>query len=293
MVTSLIGIFVVVVVSQATKGNDIASSSLWLVGSIGASAVLVFGVPHGPLSQPWAVLGGHGVSAIVGIVVAHAAGGGPFAAALAVAAAIGAMHVMRCIHPPGGATALAAVMMTTAGRVPSWQYPLTPVLLNAATIVVAAIVLNAPFAWRRYPIAWAFPHPQTVRQESLGHEPPFTREQLDVALRELGSVVYISDDELQALYQSLRRQQTWRGIAAADLRVGAYYSNGSNDSAWAVRRIIYAGEPGERDPTLIVKTVAGNGLGAVDSVAPDDFAAWSAYEVEPSISAWQRADAPA
>lgn len=214
MLTSLVGIFVVVVVSQATEGNDLSSSSLWLVGSIGASAVLVFAVPHGPLSQPWPVLGGHGVSAVVGIVVAHAVGGGPFAAALAVAAAIGAMHVARCIHPPGGATALAAVMMTTAGRVPSWQYPLTPVLLNAATIVVAAIVLNAPFAWRRYPIAWAFPHPQTVHQESVDHEPPFTREQLDVALRELGSVVYISDDELQALYQSLRRQQAGHGSDA-------------------------------------------------------------------------------
>jgi CBS-domain-containing membrane protein len=172
--------------------------------------VLVFGVPHGPLSQPWSVLGGHAVSAMAGITVAHVVGRGMVPAALAVGLAIGAMHTLRCIHPPGGATALAAVV-TVSKATNSWLYPLTPVLLNAATLVVAATILNAPFAWRRYPLAFAFPHPH--RGEPPPPPPPFTAEQLAIALDEIDIVATMSDEDLQVVYRSIRRQQEADGRA--------------------------------------------------------------------------------
>ena len=206
---STIGIAIVVVVCRATR-PDSSPASLWLVGSIGASAVLVFGVPHGPLSQPWAVLAGHGVSGLVGALTAHVLGGGTLAKALAVGLAIGAMHQLRCIHPPGGATSLAAVLMVAPGHDPSWWYPLSPVLLNAAVIVVAAVALNAPFRWRRYPLAFAFPRPAPLEQahpDLEEDEQPFTAEQLETALAELDIVATISEDDLAAILRSIVRQQ--------------------------------------------------------------------------------------
>ena len=85
-------------------------ASTLVVASMGASAVLLFAVPHGPLSQPWALIGGHMVSAFIGVSCATLVPDTITAAALAVGLAIGAMHLLRCIHPPGGATALAAVV---------------------------------------------------------------------------------------------------------------------------------------------------------------------------------------
>ena len=104
----------------------------------------------------------------------------------------------------------------------------------------------------------------------------------DVTLR----AAYLDHCQMHALLQSEH------GLLAASAPEGGDFAADVSQRG-VVRRIIYAGEPGEHDPTLIVKTVAGQGIGAVDSVAPTDFAGWSAYEVEPSISAWQRADSNA
>ncbi|MCB1877382.1 MAG: HPP family protein [Chromatiales bacterium] len=148
----LVGVGAVLLISQMELGLSAAAG---LVGSMGASAVLLFAVPHGPLSQPWAVFGGHVISAVVGVSCAQAIQDPTVAAAAAVALAIGAMHYFRCIHPPGGATALSAVVGGDAVHQLGFQFVLTPVLLNAVTILLVALVFNAPFAWRRYPAALA------------------------------------------------------------------------------------------------------------------------------------------
>ncbi len=203
-VISVIGIAIVVVISQATR-PDSSPASLWLVGSIGATAVLVFAVPHGPLSQPWAVICGQGVSALVGVVVAHSMGGGTTAKAVSVGGAIAAMHVCRCIHPPGGATSLAAVLMVAPGHEPSWLYPLTPAILNGVIIVAAATALNWPFVWRRYPLALAFPKSNAPAPVDSS-PPPVTAEQLRVAFHYLDTLVTICDEEVEIVYRSLHRQ---------------------------------------------------------------------------------------
>ena len=65
------------------------------------------------------------------------------------------MHYLRCIHPPGGATALGAVLGGDAVHQFGYQSVITPVMLNAITILLVALLFNAPFAWRRYPAAWS------------------------------------------------------------------------------------------------------------------------------------------
>ncbi len=118
-----------------------------IVTSMGASAVLLFAVPHGPLSQPWPVIGGHLVSAVIGVSCAKLVPDILLAAALAVALAIGAMHYLRCIHPPGGASALAAVVGGDSVHALGYQFVITPVLLNVLVIVTVAVLFNYPFAW--------------------------------------------------------------------------------------------------------------------------------------------------
>ncbi len=148
IVGGLIGLGGVLLVSQDTLGLHGSSA---LVASMGASAVLLFAVPHGPLSQPWPVLGGHLLSAAVGVVCAKLIAQPLLAAPAAVAAAIAAMHYLRCIHPPGGATALSAVVGGEAVHRLGFEYLLTPVLINVLVILAVAVVFNYPFRWRRYP----------------------------------------------------------------------------------------------------------------------------------------------
>ena len=144
---SLLGILLISQLSLNMQGASV------LVASMGASAVLLFAVPHGALSQPWPVLGGHLVSALIGVSCAKFIPLPMFAAALAVALAIGAMHYLNCIHPPGGATALSAVIGGDAIHQLGFQYVLTPVLLNVLIVLIVAILFNYPFHWRRYPLA--------------------------------------------------------------------------------------------------------------------------------------------
>src|SRR5687767_195837 len=106
MLGGLLSMLLVVAISQQILGK---SGSSLLIASTGASAVLLFAVPHGQLSQPWPVLAGHAFSAFIGVTCARYIHNPALAAACAVGLSIGVMHELRCIHPPGGATALTAV----------------------------------------------------------------------------------------------------------------------------------------------------------------------------------------
>lgn len=145
-------LFIVMYVSWNQLGLDGAKG---LVASMGATAVLLFAVPHGPLSQPWAVTGGHLVSAVIGVACARYIPDPLLAAPLAVGISIGSMHYLNCIHPPGGATALTAVVGGETVHQLGFQFALTPVMVNIAAILLVATIFNFPFAWRRYPLAWS------------------------------------------------------------------------------------------------------------------------------------------
>lgn len=120
-----------------------------IVASFGASAVLIYGVPDVPLAQPRNVVGGHVISAAAGVGVYALFGLTWWSAALATALAIVLMLVTRTAHPPGGATALAAVL----GQA-SPVYILTPVLAGAAILVAVGLLTNNLSPHRRYLHYW-------------------------------------------------------------------------------------------------------------------------------------------
>jgi CBS domain-containing membrane protein len=189
-----VSILVVVALSRQVLGLNGASL---LIASMGASAVLLFAVPHGQLSQPWPVAAGHLGSAAIGVTCAKLIPSVEVAAAVAVGLAIGFMHQCKCIHPPGGATALTAVIGGSAVTSLGYSFVLSPVLLNTAAILVVAVVFNAPFRWRRYP-AFA-----GRRRAPTGERPELTHEQIMGAVRMLDSFIDISEEDLARLFHIL------------------------------------------------------------------------------------------
>src|SRR5690606_21519019 len=125
-----------------------------MVASRGASAALLFAVPQGALSQPWPVLGGKLISAFVGVTCQQLYPDHPLTPALAVGLAVACMHYFRCMHPPGGATALSAVIGGPEIAAMGYSYLVTPILVNVLSILTIAILFNALFPWRRYPAHW-------------------------------------------------------------------------------------------------------------------------------------------
>ena len=131
------------------------TDNLLLMGTFGASAMLLFGAPQVPFAQPRNVVGGHVVSALVGITVYTLFGGVSFAApALGVAGAIAAMHATGTLHPPGGGTAL--MMATGDQAVQQYGYlaVLFPVATATAILVTVALITNNLARDRRYPVTW-------------------------------------------------------------------------------------------------------------------------------------------
>lgn len=150
-VGGFIGIFAVIFITRAVVGDRLA---VYIIPSLGATAVLLFALPKSPLAQPWNVLGGHLGSAIIGVMCAQWIPDMATAGAVSVGLAMGYMHFARCTHPPGGATALAAVIGGAPIHALGYGYVLSPVLINVLVILVLAVVVNSPFAWRRYPMNW-------------------------------------------------------------------------------------------------------------------------------------------
>lgn len=129
--------------------------SLFLVGSFGATAVLVYAIPNSPYSQPRNIVGGHVLSAIVGVSCALLLHMQPqLAAATSVALAIVLMHLTQTIHPPGGATALIAVVGSDHIHRMGFMFVLTPIASGAVIMLVVALLINNLSPYRRYPQYW-------------------------------------------------------------------------------------------------------------------------------------------
>ena len=129
---------------------------VFLIGSFGASCVLVYGVIQSPLAQPRNLIGGHVISAIIGVTVQKFL---PdvlwLSAPLAVSFSIVFMQITKTLHPPGGATALIAVTGSPEIKALGYSYVFTPVLSGAAILLAAALIFNNMTKNRQYPSAQA------------------------------------------------------------------------------------------------------------------------------------------
>lgn len=191
----LVGMLGVYLASQGLVGS---TGAQFMTMSIGASIVLLFAVPHGALSQPWPLLGGHLISAVIGVACARLFPDPLAASGAALGLAIGAMHYARCIHPPGGATALTAVLGGAQVHALGFAFVLAPVLVNVLIALVVAISFNAFFAWRRYPAVLA--RRDAAVKEAHEAYGPISHEDFVYALSQIDSFVDVSEDDLLRIY---------------------------------------------------------------------------------------------
>jgi CBS-domain-containing membrane protein len=140
---SFIGISIMGLLQSKYFGlND----SIFLIGSFGASSVLVFGIPTSPLAKPRNVIGGHFISALIGVSISKIFIDQIWlAAALAVASSIVMMQITKTLHPPGGATSLLACIGSPKILELGYLYPFTPVLCGAIILVGVALLTNREY----------------------------------------------------------------------------------------------------------------------------------------------------
>jgi CBS domain-containing membrane protein len=175
----------------------------WIVAPMGASAVLLFAVPASPMAQPWPIIGGNSLSALIGFAVGQALGHGAIACGIGVGLAIGAMSMTRSLHPPGGAAALTGVLGSSLVDSAGWWFPLAPVALDAVLLVA---------------VGWAFhrlsghPYPHRQPPPTLTRDPPPSArvgvrdEDLDAVLAGIGETFDIDREDLRLLLTELELQ---------------------------------------------------------------------------------------
>jgi CBS domain-containing membrane protein len=207
---ALIGICVTGLVSRFFIGPD--SVLPWLVAPMGASAVLLFAVPASPLAQPWPVIGGNVLSALVGVACGIYLSDPLALACVAVGAAIAVMFALRCVHPPGGAVALGTALGGPAIAKYGYWFALSPVALNSFLLLLTAIVYNN-LCGRRYPHFGAV----HGKQHRTADAPPserlgITPEDLDAALKQYNQALDISRDDLQEILARTEMQAYQRRV---------------------------------------------------------------------------------
>ncbi len=186
IVGAVIGVLLTGLLSRWWAGGS--SAGPWMVASLGASVVLVFGMPSSPQAQPWPVLGGSTLSALVGAVCSAFIPDPALAGAVAVGLAIALMVPLRCLYPPGGAMALYVVL--TAGY--GWHLAAFPILFNVIVLLVSAVVYNG-LTGRRYP------HPQRVAARTDIAQGAFAASDVDAALAHYNQVLDVSRADLEGL----------------------------------------------------------------------------------------------
>jgi CBS-domain-containing membrane protein len=288
-VGGFVAIFCIYYISQLLVGPV---AGVIIVASMGASAVLLFAVPHGQLSQPWPVIGGHLLSAVIGVSCAKLIPHAVLAASLAVGSSIAVMYYLRCVHPPGGATAISAVIGGDAVHELGYQFVLTPILLNVIIVLFVAVTFNYLFRWRRYPVF--------LRDRQLSKQVPpssssassqIDHEDFVYALSEIDSFIDINEHDLLRIYDIVTRKTQTHVFTPDKIVVDGYYSNGKYGEDWSVRHIVdeSPGKNGDED-IVVYKVVAGQGRRSSGYSSRSDFLRWAKHQVVRDEENWKRLD---
>lgn len=198
-VLSCVGAVLALLFSGWLCSEVLGSASPWLIAPMGASAVLLFAVPASPLAQPWSILGGNLISALVGVSCATWLGHDAVVGALAGGLAIAAMFALRCLHPPGGAVALTAVLAGPEVAELGYHFALYPVGLNSLGLLLIALLFNNALR-RQYPhrpLEHGNVHNtrDPIPRDRLG----FTPADLDAVLQARGELLDISREDLEEI----------------------------------------------------------------------------------------------
>ncbi|MBA4742255.1 MAG: HPP family protein [Azoarcus sp.] len=193
---ALIGIFVTGITSYWLIGNT--PQLPMLIAPLGASAVLLFAVPNGPLAQPWPIVGGNTLSALVGVTALMLFDDVPTAAAVGVGGAIALMFLTRSLHPPGGAVALATVLGGEAVLEQGYMWALMPVGMESLLLLVTGLIYNNATG-RRYPPPPPKPATHQTGDSAPGERLGFTQSDLETVLSRYEQVLDVTRADLQTI----------------------------------------------------------------------------------------------
>ena len=223
---------------------DDSTSKMLVISSMGATAVLLFAAPHGALSQPWQVIGGHFFSALIGVTCSQWIPDVVLASALAVGLSVLVMTYLGCIHPPGGATALTAVLGGADVQALGYGFVLAPVMINVMMMLVLAALYNSVFPWRRYPAHLShqyLEHRKTHQQRQVADK--ISQQDIEAAMTDLDGYFDVTAEELQdlmnlAVKHSEKRQQQQQRLSFWERALRSRRENRR-------RRLLASVQPGE------------------------------------------------
>ncbi|WP_089139488.1 HPP family protein [Vibrio rumoiensis] len=199
--TAFLAIFIVVLVSQHIQDQD---AMLVLLGSMGASSVILFALPSSPLAKPWPFLVGHSISAVIGFALTFFISDLALLAATTTACVLMVMYILECMHPPAAATALVPVLAVQHSDL-HLQF-LYPIMINIVVFFIASQVLNRLIMKRR----WLPPQPNYDPVHLHQNQTPLKRlglqsEDLMQAINSFDSVLAVSQEELESIYQQAQK----------------------------------------------------------------------------------------
>jgi len=273
---AILGISITFYISYLIIGLE---GAVFLVPSMGAAAVLLFAIPHGALSQPWALFMGNLVSACIGVSSYMLVPNIFIAAGLAVGLSIGAMHLLNSIHPPGGATALVAVVGGPVIHDLGFMYVLSPIFINVLSMFVIAVVYNSIFDWRRYPISMMrFVEKEMSRKDEVNSS--LRSKHIEQAMKDMDLVVDVTIDDLKRLFTLTLQHMEDDKLSVNEIKLGHYYTNGKHGNEWSVRQVIdEAPNPNPKNDLIIYRCAEGLDYGQSNSCTRTEFAQWAAREL--------------
>lgn len=234
-----------------------------IVAPMGASAVLLFAVPASPLAQPWSIIGGNTISAMMGIIAAYFIRDPIIATGVGVSLAIGAMSFTRSLHPPGGAAALTAVLGGPVVAGWGFLFPFVPVALNSCILVALGLLFHK-LSKRNYPHVVLKPAENTHQTVDLPSavRVGFREEDVDAALEALDETFDIDRADLGRLLQQVELQAAIRSngkISCADIMSRDVIAIGEASEPDAARHLLLK----HNIRTLPVKDPEGRLVGTV------------------------------
>lgn len=213
--------------------------TLHLMAPLAASAVLLFGVSSGALSQPWPLLGSYGCAMLVGLGLHHWLGASLAVVCMALVLVVLLMCLLRCLHPPGAALAVSLALADPSLASMGMQV-IEPVLLNALCLLLVAVVYNRLTGVRYPKIVAPRKDLHHTQDAPVSERVGVSAGDLDLALDELGEFVDVTRDDLERIILATERhalQRSLGGMTAArvmsrDVQVASTAT--TVEQAWAL-----------------------------------------------------------
>jgi CBS domain-containing membrane protein len=224
---SVVSCFIVIlVIAWVSQQFALTPAYPMLIASMGASAVILFIIPNSPLAQPWPLVGGQLVSTVIGVACAQLVSDTAFASAYAVGGSVLAMLLLRCLHPPGAASALAPVMSGDPITSLGYGFVLMPVGLNVAIMLALALIINRWLLRHEYPVGIWKPSSRKNSNHGFIVEPArhtgVSEQDVEQALQNRDTFMDVSSGDLSKLLTDVQKNSFKRhsgAITCADIMV--------------------------------------------------------------------------